>query len=52
MKNIKEMDLTELKAIAYDLLANLQNIQNKLMQINNEIANKSVNQNKELKKTK
>ena len=39
--NLKEMNLVELKAIAYDTFAGIQNLQNDLMIINQEIATRS-----------
>lgn len=38
MTNIKDMDLKSLKSIAYDLLTNIQLLQNDLTRVNNEIA--------------
>ena len=40
-KNLKDMDLTELKARAYDLIALGENVQRQLQETNQLIAQKS-----------
>jgi len=40
-KNIKDLSVTELKAVAYDNLLNIENSQRTLQAINQEIASRS-----------
>jgi len=47
--NISEMSIVELKALAYDHLANIQNSQNSLALINQEIEKKSKEKKEEPK---
>lgn len=46
MANEQNYSVTDLKAMAYDLLANIDYLQKKLSQINNEIAKKSEEEKK------
>lgn len=50
MKNIKEMSVDELKILAYDLLVQSQQTQNSLKMVNQEIANRQINQEVETPK--
>lgn len=38
--NIKEMSIVELKAVAYDIFIHTQSLQNDLIVVNQEIANR------------
>ena len=53
---IKNLDIKDLKALAYDVMSSIQKLQNDLMNINNEIVKKmqlvDVNIKKEIKKEK
>ena len=39
--DVKQMDIKELKSIAYDILASMENLQNNLKVVNGEIAERN-----------
>ena len=48
MTDISKMSITDLKALAYDVGSNMQRLQQDLMTLNQEIANKTQRVQKEI----